>query len=52
MNFLALEIEDAQQFRNFVRMNAVQVRYIIDLIGPTIAKKKTKCERQFLFTNV
>lgn len=28
-----LQIEDAQQIRNFVRMNAVQVQYIVDLVG-------------------
>ncbi|KAJ8967678.1 hypothetical protein NQ317_009226 [Molorchus minor] len=37
-----LEIEDAQQFRNFVRMNAVQVQHIIELVGPKIVKKNTK----------
>lgn len=37
-----LQIEDAQQFRNFVRMNAVQVQYIVDLVGSSIAKQNTK----------
>lgn len=37
-----LEIEDAQQFRNFVRMSAVQVQFLINLVGPKIEKQNTK----------
>lgn len=37
-----LKIEDAQQFRNFVRMSAVQVQFIIESVGPVIAKMDTK----------
>lgn len=37
-----LQLEDAQQFRNFIRMNAVEVQYIIELVGPMIAKSNTK----------
>ena len=40
-----LHIEDAQQFRNFVRMNATQVQNIIETIGPRIVKKDTKLRR-------
>lgn len=36
-----LEIEDSQQFRNFVRMTAIEVQFLIDLTGPIIAKKDT-----------
>ncbi|XP_031327745.1 uncharacterized protein LOC116158996 [Photinus pyralis] len=36
-----LHIEDAQQFRNFVRMSAVQVQFLINLIGPQIVKQDT-----------
>lgn len=31
-----LKIEDDQQFRNFICMNAVQVQYLIELLGPEI----------------
>ena len=40
-----LHIEDAQQFRNFVRMNATQVQFIIETIRPVIAKQDTKFRR-------
>lgn len=40
-----LKIEDAQQFRNFVRMSAVQVQFIIDSIGPVIVKMDTKLRK-------
>lgn len=34
-------IEDEQQFRMFFRMTAVQIQYILDLIGTQISKKDT-----------
>lgn len=37
-----MQIEDPQQFRNFVRMSAEQLEVLINLIGPQIAKKDTR----------
>lgn len=34
-----LEKEGAQQFRTFVRMNAIEGQHIIELVGPIIAKQ-------------
>ncbi|BES93847.1 protein Hydra magnipapillata [Nesidiocoris tenuis] len=37
-----LKLEDAQQFRNFIRMSAVQFESLLDLVKHQIVKKDTK----------
>jgi len=37
-----LRFEDAQQFRNFIQMTAVQFEQVLDLIKQCIAKQNTK----------
>jgi hypothetical protein len=36
-----LQLEDAQQFRNFTRMSAVEVQSLVNLLGPVIGKQDT-----------
>ena len=36
-----LQIEDAQQFRNFTRMSAVEVQSLVNMLGPVIGKEDT-----------
>ncbi|GFG34723.1 hypothetical protein Cfor_02982 [Coptotermes formosanus] len=38
---MELQLEDAQQFRNFTRMSAVQVQSLVNLLGPVIGKQDT-----------
>jgi hypothetical protein len=38
---MELQLEDAQQFRNFTRMSAVQVQSLVNLLGPVIRKQGT-----------
>ncbi|KAG8240215.1 hypothetical protein J437_LFUL004675, partial [Ladona fulva] len=40
-----LRIEDTLQFRNFVRMSAQQLQFMVELLGPIIGKKDTKFRR-------
>lgn len=37
-----LRLEDAQQYRNFIRMSAVQFELLLDLVKHRIVKKDTK----------
>ena len=34
-----LQLEDAQQFRNFTRMSAVKVQRLVNMLGPVIDKQ-------------
>jgi len=36
-----LQLEDAQQFRNFTRMSAVEVQSLVNMRGPVIGKQDT-----------
>jgi hypothetical protein len=36
-----LQLEDAQQFRNFTRMSAVEVQSLVNMLGPVIGKQDT-----------
>jgi hypothetical protein len=36
-----LQLEDAQQFRNFTRMSAVEVQSLVNMLGPLIGKQDT-----------
>jgi hypothetical protein len=36
-----LQLEDAQQFRNFIRMSAVEVQSLVNMLGPVIGKQDT-----------
>ena len=36
-----LKIEDSQQFRNFIRMSAVELEDLLCLVGPKIQKQDT-----------
>ena len=36
-----LQREDAQQFRNFTRMSAVEVQRLVNMLGPVIGKQDT-----------
>jgi hypothetical protein len=36
-----LQLEDAQQFRNFTRMSGVEVQNLVNLLGPVIGKQDT-----------
>jgi hypothetical protein len=36
-----LHLEDAQQFRNFTRMSAVEVQSLVNLLGPVVGKQDT-----------
>jgi hypothetical protein len=36
-----LQIEDAQQFRNFTRLSAVEVESLVNMLGPVIYKQDT-----------
>jgi hypothetical protein len=36
-----LQLEDAQQFRNFTRMSAVEVQSLVNMMGPVIGKQGT-----------
>ena len=36
-----LQLEDAQQFRNFTRMSAVEVQILVNMLGPVIGKQDT-----------
>jgi hypothetical protein len=36
-----LQLEDAQQFRNFMRMSAVEVQSLVNMLGPVIGKQDT-----------
>ena len=36
-----LQLEDAQQFRNFTRMSAVEVQSLVNILGPVIGKQDT-----------
>lgn len=36
-----LELEDAQQFRNFCRFSSVEVELLVQLVNPLIFKKNT-----------
>ncbi|GFG32925.1 hypothetical protein Cfor_07727 [Coptotermes formosanus] len=38
---MELQLEDAQQFRNFTRMSAVQAQSLVNLLGPVIGKQDT-----------
>ncbi|GFG28311.1 hypothetical protein Cfor_11326 [Coptotermes formosanus] len=38
---MELQLEDAQQFRNFTRMSAVEVQSLVNLLGPVIGKQDT-----------
>ena len=33
-----LQLEDAQQYRNFTRMSAVEVQSLVNMLGPVIGK--------------
>jgi hypothetical protein len=35
------QLEDAQQFRNFTRMSAVEVQSLVNLLRPVIGKQDT-----------
>ena len=36
-----LQLEDAQKFRNFTRMSAVEVQSLVNMLGPVIGKQDT-----------
>jgi hypothetical protein len=36
-----MQLEDAQQFRNFTRMSAVEVQRLVNMLGPVISKQDT-----------
>jgi len=36
-----LQLEDAQQFRNFTRMSAVEVQSLVNMLGPVTGKQDT-----------
>jgi hypothetical protein len=36
-----LQLEDAQQFRNFTRMSAVEVQSLMNVLSPVIGKQDT-----------
>jgi hypothetical protein len=36
-----LQLEDAQQFKNFTRMSAVEVQSLVNMLGPVIGKQDT-----------
>jgi hypothetical protein len=36
-----LQLEDAQQFRNFTRMSPVEVQSLVNMLGPVIGKQDT-----------
>jgi hypothetical protein len=36
-----LQLEDAQQFRNFTRMSAVGLQSLVNMLGPVIGKQDT-----------
>jgi len=36
-----LQLEDAQQFRNFTRMSAVEVQSLVNMLGPVIGNQDT-----------
>jgi hypothetical protein len=36
-----LHLEEAQQFRNFTRMSAVEVQSLLNMLGPAIGKQDT-----------
>jgi hypothetical protein len=36
-----LQLEDAQQIRNFTRMPAVEVQSLVNMLGPVIGKQDT-----------
>jgi len=36
-----LQLEDAQQFRNFTRMSAVEVQRLANMLGPVTGKQDT-----------
>jgi hypothetical protein len=36
-----LQLEDAQQFRNFTRISAVEVQSLVNLLGPVIGNQDT-----------
>jgi len=36
-----LQLEDAQQFRNFTKMSAVEVQSLVNMLGPVIGKQDT-----------
>jgi len=36
-----LQLEDAQKFRNFTRMSAVEVQSLVNMLGPVISKQDT-----------
>jgi hypothetical protein len=36
-----LQLEDAQQFRNFTRLSAVEVQNLVNMLGPVIGMKDT-----------
>jgi hypothetical protein len=38
---MELQLEDAQQFRNFTRISAVEVQSLANLLGPVIGKQDT-----------
>ena len=36
-----LQLEDAQQFRNFTRLSAAEVQSLVNMLGPMIGKQDT-----------
>jgi hypothetical protein len=42
-----LHLEDAQQFRNFTRMSAVEVQSLVNMLGPVIGKQDSHEKRNF-----
>jgi hypothetical protein len=36
-----LQLEDAQQFRNFTRMSAVEVQSLVNMLGSVLGKQDT-----------
>jgi len=42
-----LQLEDAQQLRNFTRMSAVEVQSLVNMLGPVIGKQNTAMRNAF-----
>jgi hypothetical protein len=43
-----LQLEDAQQFRNFTRISAVEFQSLVNLLGPMIGKQDTAMRNAIL----
>jgi len=46
-----LQLEDAQEFRNFTRMSAVEVQSLVNMLGPVIGKQDTAISGGAVYSN-